>query len=98
VSNAGTNFSITSVRACQSMETESLKRLALKWMNHYPGCPAMNKFVYDNDNYARYLLTEVHWSLSKFVDPNHAQKCILSSGPKVHAPVRSDEDAQNFYR
>jgi hypothetical protein len=22
----------------------------------------------------------------------------LSSGPKVHAPARSDEDAQNFYR
>jgi hypothetical protein len=72
VSKVGTNFSITYVGACQSKETEGLRRLALKWMNHYPGYPAIDKFVHDSNNHAHYLQTELQWNLAEFVDPGHA--------------------------
>jgi hypothetical protein len=77
VSKVKTNSSSTYMGACQSMETEGLKRLAEKWINHYPTYPAVTRFAHDNDSHARYLLREMHWNFTEFLDPNHAQKCVF---------------------
>jgi hypothetical protein len=59
------------------MESAGLKSLAQKWIVLSEGRPKISKFVHDKDARANVVLSNLHWELEEFLDPNHAKKSIF---------------------